>query len=99
LLNAEKNPHLKHIIRLRLARVLQGLNDHEGALKLLESVSQKESGEFEKLYEEEKGDSYLALKRTDDAKAAFQKAKQMGAQSPLLMMKLSNLGVTESDKP
>lgn len=99
LLGAEKNHNRQHIIRLRLARVMQGLNDNEGALKLLSSVDQKDSGDFEKLYEQQKGEVLLALSRNDEARAAFQKAKQLGLQSPLLEMNLTNLGVTEPESP
>jgi predicted negative regulator of RcsB-dependent stress response len=99
LLNAEKDPRLQHIIRLRLARVLQAMNDHEGALKVLEPIAAKDSGDFEKIYEDHKGDSYLALNRTDDARRAFTKAKELGLESSLLVIKLNNLGGPETEQP
>lgn len=92
LVNSVKPDALRHIVRLRLLRVMQAQGDHDGALKLMESITPDKSGEFEKLYEELKGDSYLALNRTDDARNAFRKAKQLGAQSALLDLKLSDLG-------
>jgi len=99
LVNSVKDDNLRHLVRLRLIRVLQAQGDQEGALRLAESITPDKSGDFEKLYEEAKGDSYLALNRSDDARSAFRKAKQLGAQSPLLEMKLSDLGESTEPSP
>jgi predicted negative regulator of RcsB-dependent stress response len=97
LVNSVKHDALRHIVRLRLIRVVQAQGDHDAALKLIEPLTPDKSGEFEKLYEELKGDSYLALNRRDDALNAYRKAKQLGDQSPLLDMKISDLGGNDAE--
>ncbi|NJD05414.1 MAG: tetratricopeptide repeat protein [Methylococcaceae bacterium] len=95
--NSVKQDALRHIVRLRLIRVLQAQGDHDGALALMAPLTPDKSGEFEKLYEELKGDSYLALNRADDALGAYKKAKQLGAQSPLLDLKMTELGGSDPE--
>jgi len=97
LLAAEKDTLRQNVIRLRLARAQQGLKDYDGALKTLTSVDPKDVGEFEKLFDEQKGDVFLMLNRNDDARTAYEKAKRLGLQSPILDMKLANLGATDTE--
>ena len=63
---------LGEIARQRLARVLAAQNKTEDALKLLEGDADKA---FLASREELKGDLLVQLGRTDDAHAAYQKAK------------------------
>jgi predicted negative regulator of RcsB-dependent stress response len=83
--------NLKHIARLRLGRVMLAAGEVDPALKLIEPASGSQSGKFAGLYEELKGDLYAAAKRPNDARMAYEKAKEQGANSPLLELKLNDL--------
>ncbi|MBD8492610.1 tetratricopeptide repeat protein [Pseudomonas syringae] len=85
------NPTLGELARQRLARVLAAQNKAEDALKLLNGDADKA---FLASREELKGDLLVQLGRTDEAHAAYQKAKT--ALSPDaavggLQMKLDDL--------
>ncbi len=66
------NPTLGEVARQRLAQVLAAQNKADEALKLLESDADKA---FLATREELKGDLLVQLGRTDEAYAAYQKAK------------------------
>nr|WP_178131900.1 tetratricopeptide repeat protein [Pseudomonas sp. C2B4] len=66
------NPALGEIARQRLAQVLGAQNKADEALKLLEGDADKA---FLATREELKGDLLVQLGRTDEAHAAYQKAK------------------------
>ena len=66
------NPALGEIARQRLAQVLGAQNKADEALKLLEGDTDKA---FLATREELKGDLLVQLGRTDEASAAYQKAK------------------------
>ena len=66
------NPALGEIARQRLAQVLGAQNKADEALKLLEGDADKA---FLATREELKGDLLVQLGRTDEANAAYQKAK------------------------
>ena len=66
------NPALGEIARQRLAQVLGAQNKADEALKLLEGDADKA---FLATREELKGDLLVQLGRTDEASAAYQKAK------------------------
>ncbi|MGH8416020.1 MAG: YfgM family protein [Pseudomonas sp.] len=85
------NPTLGEIARQRLARVLAAQNKAEDALKLLDGQVDKS---FEAAREELRGDLLVQLGRTDDAYAAYKKAKAaLSEQSAVggLQMKLDDL--------
>jgi len=85
------NPTLGEIARQRLARVLAAQNKAEDALKLLDGQVDKS---FEASREELRGDLLVQLGRTDDAYAAYKKAKAaLSEQSAVggLQMKLDDL--------
>ena len=85
------NPALGEIARQRLAQVLGAQNKAEDALKLLDGDADKA---FLATREELKGDLLVQLGRTDDAHAAYQKAKQALADDAAvggLQMKLDDL--------
>ncbi len=90
-INATKDPAVKDLARLRLGRVLLAKGDIEPALKLLESATEKSAGKFAGLYEELRGDLYAAAQRPAEARAAYAKARELGALSPLLELKLNDL--------
>lgn len=83
--------NLKHLARLRLGRVMLAAGEIDPALKLLESVTDQKVGKFAGLYEELKGDLFVAAKRPGDARKAYEKAKELGEASPLLELKLNDL--------
>jgi predicted negative regulator of RcsB-dependent stress response len=67
--------------------------DAERALALVNSVDPKT---FEAGYTELRGDVYLALGRSSDARDAYLAAQEAGSQSEALRMKLDNLARTDS---
>jgi len=83
------NPTLGEIARQRLARVLAAQNKAEDALKLLDGQVDKS---FEAAREELRGDLLVQLGRTDDAYAAYKKAKAaLSEQSAVGGLKLDDL--------
>lgn len=93
LLNASKDENIKHLARLRLGQVLLALGDIDAALKLIEPLKPGDMGKYEHLYEELKGDLYSAQKRTSEAVAAYERAKEVGQTTPLLDIKINNLAI------
>jgi predicted negative regulator of RcsB-dependent stress response len=88
-LDNDSSIELTHITRLRLARVFKELNKNEQALALLEGVDQ---GKFSAMYDDLLGDLYVAKKRPEEAKSAYQKAISNGAVKPdWVQMKLDTL--------
>lgn len=63
--------HLKHVARVRLAKVLLYQGKPEEVLSLLEG---KQNDAFAARYAEEMGDAYVALGRYDEARASYQAA-------------------------
>ncbi|MEW6353019.1 MAG: tetratricopeptide repeat protein [Pseudomonadota bacterium] len=92
--NAEEDS-LRHIARLRLARVMIDSDQAAAALKL---VSDVQPGGFLSAYEEVKGDAYMKTNQPDAAHAAYTRAlAALGEESDpeqreLLQMKLDDLG-------
>ncbi|MEE5071723.1 tetratricopeptide repeat protein [Pseudomonas alliivorans] len=85
------NDTLGEIARQRLARVLAAQNKADDALKLLEGDAEKS---FLASREELKGDLLVQLGRTDEAHAAYQKAKSALSEEAAvggLQMKLDDL--------
>ena len=70
LLSSDAGDELKHVARLRLARVLLYQGKTEEVVGLLEG---QESPAFAALYNELLGDAYHALGRIEDAEAAYQR--------------------------
>ena len=85
------NETLGEIARQRLARVLAAQNKADDALKLLDGDADKS---FLASREELKGDLLVQLGRTDEAQAAYQKAKSALSEEAAvggLQMKLDDL--------
>jgi predicted negative regulator of RcsB-dependent stress response len=93
LLRTVRDDNVKHLVRIRLGSVLMALGEHEEALRMIEPLAGDRLGEFERLYEALKGDLYANLNRQEDARLAYEKAKRLGDDSPLLQLKLDNLAV------
>ncbi len=88
---------MQNIARLRLARVLSQQGKHDRALNLL---AEAESGKLLGLFEEVKGDIYLAKGNRTKAKEAYARSLQIEPTSirqPVLRMKLEDLS-TQDDK-
>jgi predicted negative regulator of RcsB-dependent stress response len=83
--------NLKHVARLRLGRIMLAAGDLDAALKLVEPLTEAQTGKLAGLYEDLKGDLYVAAKRPADARKAYAKAKELGETSPLLELKLNDL--------
>lgn len=97
LLASSKDDNIKHLARVRLARVLFALNETDSALKLLEPLKSKEMSSYESQYEELKGDLYAAQQRSSEALVSYERAKAAGNATPLLEMKIDNLAVDTSE--
>lgn len=83
---------LRQIARLSLARIDIQLNKPQEALKVLEKVN---DDNYMPMIDEVRGDSYLALNKTEQARDAYQKAADLlpnyAIARPLLTMKLNDL--------
>lgn len=85
----------RHLATVRLAAVLQQQGKLDEALNLVKSDPDKA---FISLYAQARGDIYVALGDIEAAKTAYKIAQQslpQGVQSPLLQMKLLDLGVSD----
>lgn len=82
---------LKTLARLRLGRVMLAAGEIEPALKLLDAQSAGQLGKFAGLYEELRGDLFVAAKRPGDARKAYEKAKSLGEVNPVLDLKINDL--------
>lgn len=85
-------PEIKDLARLRLASVLVDEGKYEQALKLLDA---QHAASFTGLYADLRGDALAATGKTDEARAAYQKAldslNAQGAYWNVVQMKLSVL--------
>lgn len=73
---------------LRLGRVLLAQGEHEQTLALVNGVDPKT---FAPAFDELRGDVYIAMGRTVDAREAYEAAQQAGSSSEALRMKLAEL--------
>lgn len=91
-INNSKAQNLQHISRIRLATLLSAQDKNEAALKVLNV----EKGSFTASYLEVKGDILVALKRIDEARAAYDQALEayavIGANAQILRVKRNDLG-------
>ena len=81
---------LKELARLRLARVLLARGEADAGIVLLQGT-ESTAGKFSALFEEVRGDLLIAAKRPEEARTAYQKAKELGNRSPLLDLKIHDL--------
>ncbi len=83
---------LKHIARIHLATLMSAQGKNEQALKELDV----DQGRFKPNYLEVKGDILVALKRINEARAAYDQAIQayaaIGANAQILKIKRNDLG-------
>lgn len=92
-LNNAKQDEIKHLARVRLARVLLASGKPDDALKLINNIDQ---GKFAASYEEIKGDIFIQQNKPEEAREAYQLAlsssNTIGQSDTYLEMKLDNLG-------
>jgi len=95
-LENNKEENFTHIITLRLARVLEAMDNYDEALKILK-VSK--TGEFSASYNELRGDINMIQGNTDAARTNYKQAlvKKQASRinTSILEMKLDDLGRTE----
>lgn len=93
-LNSTSDEALKHLARVRLARVLIAQEKADEALSLLAA---EPTEAFVAEYEETKGDAFYAKGQKAEAAEAYDKAvvagERIGANNPILKMKLDDLAV------
>ena len=83
--------HMKHVARVRLAKILLYQGKPEEVLSLLEG---QDNAAFAARYAEERGDAFVALGRYDEARAAYQAAleeAQPTVDQGLIQLKLMDL--------
>lgn len=87
-----RQPEMKQLARLRLARVYLEQQNPQQALAILTTI---DSPEFNGLINEIKGDAYVSMKQFKQAKSAYQQAladlPNATDARPLLQMKFDNL--------
>ena len=91
LLEIDGHDNLKHIGRIRLAKIYLYQDKAEDALALLEG---QENDAFAARYSETRGDAYVALGRTEEARAAYQASlteAQPTIDQGLIQLKLMDL--------
>lgn len=85
---AEAEPGLILTANLRLGRVLLSKGEQERALTLVNGVDPQS---FEPAFAELRGDIYIAMGRTEDAREAYLASQQAGSNSDALRMKIDAL--------
>ena len=95
LVSDSKSVEMKHIARLRLARIRLQQQKPDEALKILEETDSGSA--FSARYHDLRGDVYYALNRTDDARREFAAALRSVQQPPVIdrvyvRAKLDDLG-------
>ena len=89
-LDTAGSDEVRHVARLRLARVLKEQGEIDKALELIESVAPEK---FAGLYSELLGDLYMAKNMKDKAAFAYEQAVVAGAvKEDWVQMKLDSLG-------
>ncbi len=93
---ATDDAEIKHVARTRLIRVLLAQKEYEQGLQTIADVDQSSLGGFAGIYEELKGDLYVAMGQVGEARTAYQLALQAGQSTPLLQFKLDDLTAADS---
>lgn len=86
---------LKHVARIRLIQLMLASGEYEQGLQLIAAVDPASAQGFSASYDELSGDLYVALKRLDEARAAYQNAQRQGPSSPLLQFKIDDITAPE----
>ncbi len=86
---------LVHVVNLRRVQLLLATGAYEQGLQLIAEKAPGSSENFAPLYEELKGDLYVAMDRPGEARTAYQQALSSGLAMPLLQFKLDDLTAPE----
>lgn len=90
------SPEINNVARIRLVRLMLATADYETGLRLIAEADKSESQGFQAIYDELKGDLYLALDRIGEARTAYQSAMRSGQGSPLLPFKLDDISAADA---
>nr|VFJ45109.1 MAG: Putative negative regulator of RcsB-dependent stress response [Candidatus Kentron sp. FM]VFJ63108.1 MAG: Putative negative regulator of RcsB-dependent stress response [Candidatus Kentron sp. FM]VFK09473.1 MAG: Putative negative regulator of RcsB-dependent stress response [Candidatus Kentron sp. FM] len=90
-IDQKKSEAVQRIARLRLARLLMDEKKWDDAMALLDG----DAGEFADLYEEARGDIFLARGDSDEARSAYERVLAGGKSQVRVRMKLDDLGSGE----
>lgn len=91
---------LKNVARTRLIRLALANGEYEHGLQLIAEAEPSGSQGFTAIYDELKGDLYVALERYGEARTAYENAIRQGGASPLIQFKLDDISAPEIlDKP
>ena len=96
-IDQDKQPQLKQVAQLRMARLLLAEGNASQALTLLKGIK---VGGFALAVNELEGDIHVALGNRDQARAAYQRALEAiepGMDAGLLQMKLDDVGGPEAN--
>jgi len=88
-------PELKQIARIRLIKIMYAEDNYQQGLQLIAEADPSSIEGFSMIYDELKGDLYVALDRLGEARTAYQSALRAGARSPLLQFKLDDISAQE----
>lgn len=86
---------IKNVARIRVIRLMLATADYEAGLQLIAEADVSESQGFQAIYDELKGDLYMALDRLGEARTAYQSAMRSGQSSPLVPFKLDDISAVE----
>lgn len=86
-----EDDNVKHVARIRLLQLMLADGEAEAALQMLAELDLEKAGQFEANYQELSGDSYAALNRPGEARAAYQRAVARGNRSGFLQLKMDDL--------
>jgi len=95
-INSSDDIEVQHVARTRLVRLLLAQGEYAQGLQMIANVDQSALGGFEGIYEELKGDLYVAMARIGEARTAYQAALKAGVSSPLLQFKLDDLTAADT---
>jgi predicted negative regulator of RcsB-dependent stress response len=87
---------LKHVARIRLIQLMLASGEYEQGLKLIAAIDPDKAQGFSAVYDELSGELYVALKRFDEARTAYQNAQREGRGSPLLQFKIDDITPSET---
>ncbi len=89
---------IKNLATIRKIRTMLATGEYEPGLQLIADMEPQSSESFSGVYEELKGDLYVALNRLGVARTAYQNALRAGTFSPLLQSKLDDISVPETEE-
>ncbi len=89
---------ITNLATIRIIRTMLATGEYEQGLQLIADMEPKSGESFTGIYEELKGDLYVALNRLGVARSAYQNALRAGNFSPLLQSKLDDISVPEIEE-